>query len=216
MPLAAAERGYSVSDFDRIRVSGPYRVEVVTDRSTVVKAKGSAQALDSVTVDVQGRALLIRPNRTGWTGAQSADVPPAIIYVRAPALREATITGSGALTLSGLKGLRVFLGVEGSGTLTANGIAADRLEVGVIGTGRLVAAGTARLATVTSRGSGAVEAGRLSVDDLTITWESAGDGQFSARRTAKANSVGAGNVVITGSAACTVNAVGNGTVDCGR
>lgn len=215
-PLAAAERGYSVSDFERIRVSGPYRVEVVTDRSTIVKARGSTQALDRVIIDVQGRTLLIRPNRTSWAGGQATDTPPALIFVRAPALREASIAGSGTLSLSGLKGLRVVLGVEGSGTLTANGVAADRLEIGVIGTGRLVTTGTARQATVTSRGAAAIDAGRLSVDDLTITWESAGDGQFAARRTAKATSVGAGNVVIGGQAACTVNALGSGTVACGR
>ncbi len=215
-PLAAAERGYSVSDFERIRVNGPYRVEVMTDRSTVVKATGSTQALDRVIIEVQGRTLLIRPNRTGWAGAGVMDAPPALIFVRAPALREAFIAGSGALSLTGLKGLRVVLGVEGAGTLTANGVAADRLDIGVIGTGRLIASGTARQATVTSRGAAAVEAARLTVDDLSVTWESAADGAFSARRTARANSVGAGNVVIAGAAACTVNALGDGSVECGR
>lgn len=210
----AAERTYSISDFDRIRVTGPFRVNVIADRMTTVKGSGATDALDRVRLDVQGRTLFVRMDRSNFGGGD-AKAPPAVITIRAPALREASIAGSGSLALSGMKGLRVSLVVEGSGTLSAANVQADRLEVGIVGTGTITMAGKARGATVTGRGAGSVMAAQLSTDDLTVTWESAGDAAFAATRTAKVTSTGTGNVVVTGKAACTIANSGNGQVDCG-
>ena len=141
-PLAAraAERTYSVADFERIRVTGPFRVIVIVDRMTTAKASGTTEALDRVRLDVQGRTLFIRLDRSNFGGAD-AKGPPAVLTIRAPALREASLAGSGALSLSGMKGLRVALVVEGSGNLTATNVAADRIDVGVVGTGSIVMSG---------------------------------------------------------------------------
>ena len=211
----AAERTYSISDFDRIRVTGPFRVNVIADRMTMAKGSGTTDALDRVRLDVQGRTLFVRMDRSnfGGTDAKSA---PAVITIRAPALREASIAGSGSLSLSGMKGLRVGLVVEGSGTLSATNVQADRLEVGIVGTGTLTMAGKARGASVTGRGAGSVVAGQLIADDLTVNWESAGNANFTANRTAKVTSIGTGNVVVTGKGACTVANGGNGQVTCGE
>lgn len=211
----AAERSYSITDFERIRVSGPFKVNVVTDRMTRVRGSGSTEALDRVRLEVQGRTLFIRTDRSNFGGTDSKEAP-ATITIRAPALREASLAGSGSLTLNGMKGLRVGLVVEGSGTLTAVNIQADRLDVGVIGTGTLAMSGTARGATVTARGAATVTAAELGTDDLSVNWESAGDGTFAATRTARVTSVGMGNVVVTGKAACTVSNGGNGQVRCGK
>lgn len=216
LPVAAeaAERNYSITDFDRIRVTGPFKVTVTADRMTTVRGSGTTDAMDRVRLDVQGRTLFIRTDRSNFGGTDTKD-PPAVIAIRAPALREASLAGSGSLSLSGMKGLRVGLVVEGSGTLTATNMQADRLDVGVIGTGALSMSGKARTASITARGAGSVKAGDLIVDDLTLNWESAGDGRFAATRTAKVTSIGAGNVAVSGKAACTVTNGGNGQVGCG-
>lgn len=210
----AAERTYSITDFERIRVTGPFRVVVVADRMTTVRGSGTTDALDRVRLDVKGRTLFVRMDRSNFGGSDTKG-SPAIITIRAPALREASLAGSGSLSLNGMKGLRVSLVVEGSGTLTATNVAADRLDVGVVGTGSLIMSGNARTATVTARGAGSVKGDALSVDDLSINWESAGDGGFTATRTAKVTSIGTGNVTVSGKAACTVTNGGNGQVSCG-
>lgn len=213
-PVAAAERTYSVADFERIRVVGPFRVNVIADRMTVARGSGSADALDRVRLDVQGRTLFVRMDRSNFSGMDLKG-PPATLTIRAPMLREASLAGSGSLSLTGMKGLRVSLVVEGSGTLSADGIKADRLDVGVIGTGTITLVGKARSASVTGRGAGAVKAAELVVDDLAINWESASDGIFAATRTAKVTSIGTGNVTVSGKPACTVTNAGNGQVICG-
>ena len=216
-PIAAqaAERTYSISDFERIRVIGPFRVDVVADRMTTARAKGSNDALDRVRLDVQGRTLTIRLDRSGL-GSSDLKGPPATVTIKAPALREAALAGSGVLTLSGMKGLRVGVILEGSGQVSASNIQADRLDVAAIGTGTIGLAGAARSATVTSKGTASVNGDGLATDDLAVTWESGGDGAFAARRTAKVTSIGTGNVTVAGKPACTVANGGNGQVSCGE
>lgn len=212
---SAAERTFSIADFQRIRVVGPFRVEVVADRLTTARGKGSHDALDRVRLDVQGQTLFVRLDRTNFGGSDSQD-PPAVITIRAPALKEATLAGSGSLSLTGMKGLRVAVVVEGSGSLSAKNVQADRMDIGVVGTGTVTLAGKARNATITGRGAGSVNGRALSVDDLSVTWESAGDADLTAKRTAKVSATGTGNVVVAGRPACTVSNDGNGQVSCGE
>ena len=42
LPAAAAERSYTLTSFDRIRVEGPFAVDLVTNRSPFARATGSA------------------------------------------------------------------------------------------------------------------------------------------------------------------------------
>lgn len=215
VPAGAAERTYSITDFERIRVVGPFKVDIIADRVTTARASGSPDALDKVRLDVQGRTLFVRLNQSNF-GASDKSGSPATITIRSPALREAALAGPGTLTLTGMKGLRVVLTVEGSGRLVATGVQADRLDVGVIGTGTLDMTGTARTASFTGRGAASVKADALVAEDLTVNWESAGDGAFAARRAAKVTSIGTGNVAVSGKAACTVTNGGNGQVSCGQ
>ena len=79
---SAAERTFSISDFQRIRVIGPFRVDVIADRLTTVRGKGSNDALDRVRLDVQGQTLFVRLDRTNFGGAEDKG-PPAVITIRA-------------------------------------------------------------------------------------------------------------------------------------
>src|SRR5688572_18477850 len=67
-PAGAAERRYSVTDFDRIEVDGPYVVRLTTGRPSAVVATGPQAAIDRLTIDTSGQTLRIRRNRSGWTG----------------------------------------------------------------------------------------------------------------------------------------------------
>ena len=70
MPLAApaiaAERHYSVTSFDRIRIDGGYRVTLATGVAPFATASGNQAALDGVTIDVQGRTLIVHADRAAW------------------------------------------------------------------------------------------------------------------------------------------------------
>src|SRR6187431_1946129 len=88
-PAAAVERRYSVTDFDRIEVEGPYIVRLTTGRTTSAVANGSQAALDRATVNVSGGTLRIRRNRTTWTGEGGGQTSPLTIEVVTRTLRSA-------------------------------------------------------------------------------------------------------------------------------
>jgi hypothetical protein len=212
---SANERGYSVTDFDRIRVTGPFKVTLETGKAPSARATGSPQAIDRLSVQVQGRTLIISPNRSAWGGWSGKSPAAATIKLTTPGLREASIDGSGSLSVTKMRGLRLVLAQQGAGELRVAQIETDRLDMGAYGTGRIVIAGATKQLSATSRGIASIDASQLASQDLTLGWESAGDAQFAASRTAKVTATGSGNVTILGKSTCTVSATGSGEVRCG-
>lgn len=216
-PALAADRIVTVTNFDRIRVDGPYQVEIITGRGASAKISGDRAAIDRVEMDVQGMTLTIRTNRTAWAGGWPGDERngPVIIRLTAGELRGATISGSGSLKIDKVRGPRISLGAEGSARMTIGRVETDRLDIGIIGSATLALAGTTKALTATARGAGTIEGAGLTASDLTLTSESAGNVALGARLTAKVISTGSGSITIGGKPACTVNALGSGAVICG-
>ena len=103
-PAAAAERTYSVTDFDRIQVDGPYRVTVTVGSGSSARAEGSAEALDHLSVDVQGGILRVRRNRSAWGGYPGEGAGSVAIALTTRDLRNAAVVGSGSLDIDRAQG----------------------------------------------------------------------------------------------------------------
>jgi hypothetical protein len=215
-PAAAAERVYSITDFDRVQVDGPYRVVLTTGRSSSARAEGTTEALDHVSVDVQGGTLRVRRNRSAWGGYPGGGTGPVTVALTTRDLRNAAVVGSGSLEIDRARGLRVDFSVSGSGRLTVGSVEADNLVVGLLGGGRITLAGRAKQLKATVQGSGDLAAERLSADDAQIASDTAGNVAVAVARTAKVTATGAGDVEIVGSPVCTVQARGSGQVRCGN
>jgi len=216
VPAGAAERTYSVTDFDRVQVDGPYRVTLSTGRSSSARAEGSAEALDHISVDVQSGTLRVRRNRSAWGAYPAGGVGPVTVTLTSRDLRNAAVVGSGSLDIDRAKGLRVDLSVSGSGRLAVGSVEADNLIVGLLGGGRITLAGRAKQLKATVQGSGDLAAAGLSADDAQIASDTAGNVSVAVARTAKVTATGPGDVDITGSPVCTVQAKGSGQVRCGQ
>lgn len=216
-PAAAAERSYSVTDFDRIEVDGPYRVTLTTGGSTAARAEGSTEALERVSIDVQGGTLRVRRNRSSWGGYPGeGGSGPVTVALTTRDLRNAAVVGSGSLDIDRARGLRVLLSVSGSGRLTVGSVEADNLVVGLLGGGRITLAGRAKQLRATVQGSGDLAASGLTADDAQIASDTAGNVVVAVARTAKVTATGPGDVEIVGSPTCTVEAKGSGQVICGQ
>lgn len=216
-PAHAAERVFTVTSYDRVRVEGPYQVEIVTGRGSSARATGTREALDRIDLEVQGQTLIIRTDRTGWTGGWPGEGKsgPVTIRLTAGELRAASLSGSGRLTIDRVRGPRIALAIEGSGQMTIGRVETDRLEAALLGSGGLGMAGAVKSLDATVRGSAGIDGAALVANDLVLTTESAGDVALGARLTAKVISTGSGRTVIGGKPACTVNAIGSGEVICG-
>ncbi len=215
MPATAADRRFAVTDFERIVVEGPFTVLLTTGRPTSAVASGDRQAVDSVSVEVQGGILRIRRN-PNWTGsAARTAAPPATVALTTRTLRTARVVGSGRLTINGLRGQQVERVVEGSGRISAGRVAADQLGAGVRGSGTIELSGTAGIFRAEVQGSGSLLGDGFTADAATISAATSGDVRLAARRTAMVTASGVGAIRVDGSAACTVRGPNAAEVSCG-
>jgi hypothetical protein len=215
-PATAAERRFLVTDFDRIQVEGPFEVELTTGRPSAAIASGSSLALDRVSIDVQGRTLRVRPNRSAWGGYPGQVSGGTVrIVLSTRDLRAAAVSGPGTLAIDRARGLKVELTITGSGTLAVAAVDADQLVIGLTGSGRIGIAGKAKTLRASIRGSGDLDGAGFRADDADIVTETAGKIAFTAIRAAKVRANGVGKVAISGAPACTVTGLGGGNVRCG-
>ena len=215
-PVAAAERGYSVVGFDKIKLEGPFTVIVGTGRSGSARASGSSAAIERISVTVQSGTLVIKPYKSGWGGWPGADAGPVTVRVTTPTLISAALTGSGQLNIDKIRAARLGLFLAGSGQLTVGSVMSDRLTLVQSGSGEVSVAGTSLLADISMNGSGSLKTDTLSIGDLKLVARSSGTVVIAARRSAKVDASGSGSVKVTGNPACSGSNVGSGTVECGR
>jgi hypothetical protein len=215
-PAPAAERRYTVTDFDRIKVEGPFQVTLSTGGPSGAVATGSARALDGVSVDVNSRVLRIGRNPNAWGGYPGEAAGPVKIEVSTRTLREAAVEGAGIISIDKAAGLRFQASVMGSGQIGIGSLQADVLSVGLIGSGKLKLTGKAKELKATVSGSGDLDAANLTVEDADIKADTAGLIGVNVKRAAKVFATGSGNVTISGPASCTVEDRGGGNVSCGR
>ncbi|MBS0504608.1 MAG: DUF2807 domain-containing protein [Proteobacteria bacterium] len=215
-PAAAAERSFSVTSFDRIRVEGPFVVTVATGKAVSARVSGDDAAIERVSLRVEGRTMLIRPNLSSWGGYPGKSAGAPRIMLTTPDLSTAILIGSGSLDIDKMKGMRITLTAEGSGRITVHQLDADNASLAIAGAGALEVSGKARQAAAVARGTAEIRAGDLIVSDLTLTTESAGAVRIQASRSAKVSAMGIGAVEVTGGAACEVKQTGGGPVRCGR
>lgn len=214
-PAEASERRFTVTGFDRIQVEGPFDVTLTTGRPGSALASGSNQAIDRLSLEVQGRTLRIRPNRSAWGGYPGEGAGALKISVSTHELRAASVSGSGSIMIDKAKGLRFDVSVAGSGRIGIANIDADNLSVGLMGSGKVSLAGTATELVATVQGAGDLDAAALTADEAKINADTAGAIAVAVRRAAEVTATGQGDTRISGKPACKVRSLGSGRVTCG-
>jgi hypothetical protein len=211
-PAAAAQRNYSVTDFNRVRVDGPYRVKLSTGVAPFATASGSTTALEGISIEVEGRTLVIRRNPSGWGGYPGESPGPVDIAVGAHDLTTAWVNGAGALAIDKARGQSFDLSVEGPGSVSIGHISVDRLNAGLTGSGSAVVGGNAAQVTAIVRGTATFDGTYLIAKDATVGAEGAAVIKLNATGTAKVDTQGTSMVTLGGGPACTVTAAGSATV----
>ena len=113
-PAVAADRTYSVTGFEQIRLQGPYKVRVVTGVAPFARASGSTQALDGIAIESSGQILTVRRNPVA-AGSFSGQSGPVEIEIGVHDLRSALVVGAGSLDINAVRGMNFSLTVEGAG-----------------------------------------------------------------------------------------------------
>ena len=208
----ASQRNYSVTSFDRIRVDGPYKVELRTNVAPYARARGTALSLDAVSVTVEGRTLVVRASSGGWGGYSGEGRGPVTIELGTPDLKNAWINGAGALTVDRVRGLGFDLAIQGSGIARIDDVDVDQMKVAISGAATARVNGKAKMLTAVIRGTSSLEAEGLQANDAVIGAEGPAIVRAQVGNSAKIDALGLASVTIAGGPACTVKAQGSATV----
>ena len=208
----SSQRNYSVTSFDRIRVDGPYQVQLQTNVAPYARAKGSQAALDSVSIAVEGRTLIVRAGGGGWGGYAGENPGPVTIELGTHDLGTAWINGPGALNIDRVKGLSFELAIQGSGSARIDHSEVDQMKVGISGAGSVRLSGSAKRLTAVIRGTSSFDGESLTVKDAVLGSEGPAVIRATVTETAKVDTVGVGSVTLVGNPACIVSAKGSAIV----
>jgi len=211
-PAHAATRNFGVNGFDRIRVEGPYRVKLATGVAPFASASGSPTALDRITIEVQGRTLIIHVSKSSWGGYPGQDPGPVEIQAGTHELGQASLTGSGTLQIDKIKGLSFNLLVQGSGLASIDQADIDQLRVDIAGTGGAIIRGAAAKLDATLKGTSSLDASGLSIKDAAISADGAAMVKANVTNSATINGAGPATFVLTGNPACTSKVAGSASV----
>lgn len=211
-PAGAATRNFGVSGFDRIRVDGPFKVSLKVGVAPFAVATGSTTAVDAVAIEVNGRTLVVRGNRSSWGGYPGEAKGPVEISIGTHELTAAWLNGAGSLAIDKAKGLSFDLSVQGAGTASIGAVAVDQLKISLSGTASASIAGSAPRLTAIVRGISTLDAPGLTTKDATIGAQGPATVRLTVTDTAKVDAQGAAAVALTGNPACIVKAVGSATV----
>ena len=212
-PAMAAERNYSVTSFNRIRVDGPYQVTVRTNVAPFARASGSQASLDGVSIRVEGRTLIVRADTSGgWGGYPGEGRGPVTIELGTHDLTTAWVNGAGALFIDKVKGLSFDLAIQGAGVMRIDSADVDQLKIGLSGTASARLSGRAAKLTATIRGSSSLDAETLAVKDAVIGAEGPAMVRANVTGTAKVDALGLASVALAGGPSCITKTQGSASV----
>lgn len=216
LPAAAAaptaQRVYSVSGFDRIRIDGPYQVQLKTNVAPYARAKGTSASLDGVSIKVEGRTLIVRSGGGGWGGYPGEGRGPVTIEVGTHELAAAWVNGAGALLVDRIRGQKFDLSISGPGVAKVDSTDVDQLNVGISGAGTARFAGRANKVSAVIRGTSSLEADELKSTDAVIGAEGPSIVRAQVSNEARVDAMGLASVTLTGNPECTVKAQGSANV----
>lgn len=216
-PAAADERSYVVTNFDRIRVDGPFEVRVIVGGNGArASGSGTARVLVNLSLEVQAGTLVIRKGSNGWGEQGKVDGPAPIVTIIMPSLRAVTVIGGGKVKVSGvLRTPRFDVQLTGTGSIEASGVDAQDVVVTLIGNGSVALSGKALHARLLTNGNGSIAASDLVVGDLFVRLDGPGSTAANARFTADLTTTGIGSIAVSGNAKCRAKAPAGGPVSCG-
>lgn len=211
-PGLAATRNFSVNGFDQVRIDGPYRVQMTTGVAPFARASGSPDAINGISIEVQGRTLVVRKSPSSWGGYPGESPGPVEISVGAHELSKVWLNGAGSLAIDKARSQSFDVSVQGAGSVSIGRLETDRLTAGLLGSGSAVIGGSAAEVTAIARGTSTFDGSALSSKNATVGAEGNSVIKLTATNTAKVDSQGTAMVELGGRPACTVRASGSATV----
>jgi len=207
-PATAATRNFGIEDFDRIRVMGPFKIQLVTGVAPFAKATGASDAIDDISVEVEGRTLVVQQNASNWNSFPGQNSGLVTISIGTHDLSAAWLNGSGSLSVDHIRAPSFEMTIQGSGSVSVANIAVDRLKLGMSGSGSVTVAGTAAQLTATLFGASTFDGSALTAKDANIGAQGTAVAKLTATDAVKIDAEGPVTLTFGGKPACTLRSQG--------
>lgn len=209
-PPMQVERRLMLTGFDRVRVDGPFTVEVRAGPGPN-RVVGDPRSINAVQVRVDGRTLVVSAERDDRGRPIAASSP--VVELSNDRLAAVAADGAGTIRIDRMAGPRVDIALSGDGTVTIGTVEAEVVNAMLIGSGKLTLSGRGRQGRFAVNGPGSIYAAALTIDTLQVRSEGAGHSRYRARYTADVSAEGSGSVTVEGSPRCQQR--GTATIRCG-
>lgn len=210
---SATQRSFDLAGFDAVGLSGSPDVVVTVGGPHAVRAEGDAELLDRLDLRVDGGTLKIGYKKGNWS-MNWGSRPKTTIYVTVPALRAASVAGSGDIRVDRVQGDSFEASVAGSGDIDIAQMQVGGANFSIAGSGNIRAKGAAQNAAASIAGSGDIDVGALQSRTASASVMGSGVVRIAATETANISIMGSGDVYVNGPARCTISKRGSGEVHC--
>ena len=207
------ERVVMVTGFDRLRVDGPFQVDVIPGPPGVT-ITGPGAAIDAVKAQVEAGTLVVNAGLQSWESAGGKIASAARIRVSVPALRGVRANGA-MLNIATLAGDRLDLSLNGAGRIDIGRVDALDLNVTSVGAGTIALKGGAQHLRVRLYGSSVLDGAAFTAGDAVLVSGSSGELAVNVRYMTQVAATSSGAVRVLGtSAKCVVT--GTAPVECAQ
>jgi hypothetical protein len=187
------ERKVDVGAFTSVGVSGSTDAQITVGPAPSILLRGPKALVDNIEVVLKDGALMIKHKKSSW-GMGTSYKENAKAIITAPSLTKVAVSGSGDMTVSGVKAGDFGIAISGSGDISASGTCTS-------------------LRSAIS-GSGDIDATALKCQSVTASIAGSGDSKAFASKDVMISIAGAGDVRVMGAPTgnCSVNIAGSGSV----
>ncbi|KLT67896.1 MULTISPECIES: head GIN domain-containing protein [unclassified Flavobacterium] len=184
----------NTSDYDGIKVSGSFDVDLVSGKEGNITLKGEENLLPLVQVEVSENTLKISMKKnTNIRSRQKIQ-----ITIPFEKISQVTLSGSGDIqTKNNIKNDKFSAKLSGSGNFNL-GIDSNDLDLNLSGSGNVRLKGTANNFTTKLSGSGDIDAADLKSKNADINISGSGNGRVNCNETLTARVSGSGNIKYEG------------------
>src|SRR5688500_13409322 len=182
---AATKRDFQVEGFEKVSLRGAHDVIVIVGPAASVRAEGDAETIERLDITVEDGELVIGSKRKrDWSFGVSRSRRKVTIHVTVPALRAATIAGSGDMRIDKVQGDSFAGEIAGSGDMDIADLRVGSADLSIAGSGGITAKGAAQSSSVSIAGSGDVDTSGLTAKTAKISVMGSGDVRANASDTA--------------------------------
>lgn len=186
----------TTSEYDAVKVSGFYDVDLVAGKEGKITIKGEENILAAIIVEVQDNALKIYTKK--GTNIRPSSGKKVEITIPFEKISELNLSGSGDIVSKDpIKNDKFSAKLSGSGDIDLN-VVANSFDFSLSGSGDIKLKGNADNLAIKLSGSGDIEAANLKSKNADIMVSGSGDVKINCNESLTARVSGSGDITYTG------------------